>query len=256
MGAIKWIGGMVGWAAGGFIGAIIGFGFGSMLDNAVSGQYAANKDDDYSTTTRTTYGRRMRPQTQEGDFGVSLLILSASVMKSDNQILKSELDFVKQFFKQQFGQAKAENYILMLRELLKKEYDVKDVCLQIRQYMDHASRLQLMHYLFGLSLSDGQAHPNELNTIHFIASWLGISEVDFESIKAMFVKDTQSAYKVLEINSDATDEDVKKAYKRMAVKYHPDKVSHLGEAVQKAANEKFKEVNEAYDQIKKERCLN
>ena len=113
-----------------------------------------------------------------------------------------------------------------------------------------------MHYLFGLSLSDGQAHPNELNTIHFIASWLGISEVDFESIKAMFVKDTQSAYKVLEINSDATDEDVKKAYKRMAVKYHPDKVSHLGEAVQKAANEKFKEVNEAYDQIKKERCLN
>jgi DnaJ like chaperone protein len=254
MGAIKWIGGVVGWAAGGFIGGIIGYAFGSLLDNAISGQQVANQGDGADSGTR--FGRNMRPQTQEGDFGVSLLMLSASVMKSDNQVLKSELDFVKGFFVKHFGQAKAGNYILMLRELLNQEYDLRQVCLQIKLYMDYASRLQLMHYLFGLSLSDGQVHVNEIEKIRSIASWLGIPAVDFESIKAMFVKDSKSAYKILEINPEATNEEVKKAYKKMAVKYHPDKVTHLGEDVQKAANDKFKEVNQAYEQIKKERGLN
>ncbi|MDD4923157.1 MAG: TerB family tellurite resistance protein, partial [Bacteroidales bacterium] len=196
------------------------------------------------------------PQTQAGDFGVSLLLLSAAVMKSDQQVLKAELDFVKVFFKKQFGQEKAENYILMFRELLKQDFNLHEVCMQIKLYMDHASRLQLLHFLFGLAQSDGKVHPEEIRVIRSIASWLGISPVDVESIQAMFVKNSESAYKILEITHEATDEEVKKAYKKMAVKYHPDKVSHLGEDVQKAANEKFKKVNVAYEQVKKERGLN
>lgn len=187
---------------------------------------------------------------------MSLLILSAAVMNSDKQVKKSELDYVKEFYKRQFGQAKAESYIIMLRELLQKEIDLHEVCLQIKMYMDHASRLQLIHYLFGLSQSDGHVHPDEVQTVKNISSWLGISTMDYESIQAMFVKNSESAYKVLEITPQATDEEVRKAYKRMAVKHHPDKVHHLGEDVQKAASEKFKEVNAAYDQIKKERGLN
>jgi DnaJ like chaperone protein len=252
MGAFKWIGGVIGWATGGVLGGIIGFAIGSAIEGAVGASHSIGEGQD--TSRRFNPGPAM--QTQSGDFGVSLLVLSAAVMKSDNQVLKAELDFVKDFFKQQFGQVKAENYILMLRELLKKEYNLRDVCLQIRTYMDHASRLQLMHYLFGLSMSDGNAHPSEVEMIKNISMWLGISSVDYESIKAMFVKDSRSSYKVLEITPEATDEEVKKAYKKMAVKYHPDKVSHLGEDVQKAANDKFKEVNVAYEQIKKERGLN
>jgi DnaJ like chaperone protein len=84
---------------------------------------------------------------------------------------------------------------------------------------------------------------------------MGISEKDFESIKAMFFKDTKSAYKILEITPDASDEELKKAYRKMAIKYHPDKVSHLGEDVQKAAKEKFQQLNAAYEAIKKERGL-
>jgi len=251
MGAIKWIGGMLGWATGGIMGSIIGFALGSMLDNAVNGRSAVGQDTDTDTTFRP--GRR--PVTQEGDFGVSLLVLSAAVMRSDNRVLKAELDFVRDFFVKNFGQAKAQQYILMLRELLKQEYDLRGVCQQIKLYMDHASRVQLLHYLFGISLSDGHAHPSELDIIQAIAGWMGISSVDYDSVKAMFIKDTQSAYKILEITPEATDEEVKKAYKKMAVKYHPDKVSHLGEDVQKAAGEKFKEVNLAYEQIKKQRGM-
>ena len=252
MGAIKWVGGALGWAVGGFMGALLGYAFGSMFDNALSGQYAV-KNNEAGSSQRGFIGR---PQTQAGDFGVSLLILAASIMKSDNQVVRAELDFVKDFFKRQFGQEKAENYILMLRELLKQEYDLREVCLQIKLYMDHASRLQLLHFLYGLAQSDGQVHPEEIRMIRSIASWLGLSVADVDSIQAMFVKNSESAYKILEITKAATDEEIKKAYKRMAVKYHPDKVSHLGEDVQKAANERFKEVNGAYEQIKKERNLN
>jgi len=250
MGAIKWIGGVMGWAFGGVMGGIIGFAVGSMFDNALTGEHVSNTQGGFGQA------RMGRPQTQPGDFGVSLLILSAAVMKSDKQVLKSELDYVKEFFKRQFGQAKAENYIAMLRELLKQDIDLREVCTQIKMYMDHASRLQLIHYLFGLSKSDGYVHPDEVQTIRNIANWLGISAVDYESIQAMFVKNPESAYKILEITQQATDEEVRKAYKRMAVKHHPDKVEHLGEDVQKAANDKFKEVNAAYDQIKKERGMN
>jgi DnaJ like chaperone protein len=255
MGAFKWVGGFLGWTmGGGVIGGILGFALGSMIENIISGDHAIDH-----TGNREAFGnqtRTKRPQTQPGDFGVSLLILSAAVMKCDKQVVKAELNFVKEFFKRQFGQAKAENYILMLRELLKQDYNLRDVCMEIKMYMDHSSRLQLLHFLFGLSQSDGNIHPDEIHTIHSIASWLGISAADYDSIQAMFVKSSESAYKILEISKDATDEDVRKAYKRMAIKHHPDKVTHLGEDVQKAANEKFKEVNQAYDQIKRERGLN
>jgi len=116
-------------------------------------------------------------------------------------------------------------------------------------------RLQLLHYLFGISMADGHVHPSETDVIKLIASYLGINQKDFESIKAMFIKDTKSAYSILEITPDATDEEVKKAYRKMALKYHPDKVSHIGEDIQKAAKEKFQQLNAAYEAIKKERGI-
>jgi DnaJ like chaperone protein len=84
---------------------------------------------------------------------------------------------------------------------------------------------------------------------------LGISQGDYDSIKAMFVKDTESAYKILEIYPDASDQEVKAAYRKMAVKYHPDKVAHLGGKIQKVAKEKFQQLNNAYGEIKKERMM-
>ncbi len=72
----------------------------------------------------------------------------------------------------------------------------------------------------------------------------------------MFVKDINSAYKVLEISPEATDDEVKAAYRKMAVKYHPDKVAHLGDDIQHAAKEKFQHLSAAYEEIKKQRGMN
>jgi DnaJ like chaperone protein len=145
--------------------------------------------------------------------------------------------------------------MLLLREILKQEIAVGEVCLQIKQNMDYSARLQLIHFLFGIAAADGHVHPDEIAVVEDIARYMNIQINDITSIKAMFVKDTESAYNILEITHDATDEEVKKAYRKMALKYHPDKVSHLGEDVQHAAKEKFQQLNAAYEQIKKQRGL-
>jgi DnaJ like chaperone protein len=232
----KWLGGGLGWAVGGPIGGLLGFVIGSAFDG-ISGAIV------------------QKGVTSGGDFSVSLLILSAAVMKADGKLLKSELEYIKTFFLHQFGKETTEQRMLLFKEILKQEIPVKDVCIQIRQYMEMSARLQLLHYLFGIAGADGEFHNKEIEIIQQIAGYLGINPNDYYSIKAMFVKDTEGAYKILEVSPDASDEEVKKAYRRMALKYHPDKVSNLGEDVQKAAKEKFQKLNAAYEEVKKQRGM-
>lgn len=236
---VKWIGGGLGWVFGGPIGGLIGFLFGTVIDSVTTQSIQVNQG-------RTT----------PGDYAISLLVLIAAVMKADGKIMKSELDYVKKFLVQNFGIDGTQEALTILKDLLKQEIPVEDVCEQISQKVDYSSRLQLMHFLYGLSHSDGRMEQAELNLIQRIANALGISASDNESIKSMFVGDTlDSAYKILEVEPTATDDEVKKAYRKMAVTYHPDKVAYLGEEFRKAANEKFQKLNEAYEKIKKERGI-
>lgn len=237
----KWIGGALGWSLGGPIGALLGFAVGSFFDNS-------------QVSVETTGGVRM-DQTKAGDFNMSLVILSAAVMKADGKAMKSELDYVKGFFAQQFGSQAATEYLKVLNDVLKKDIPLQEVCTQIVGFMALAMRLQLLHYLFGIAKADGHVHGSEVEVIERIAQYLRIPTADFLSIKNMFHKEVGSAYKILEIESKASDEDVKKAYRRMAVRYHPDKVAQLGEEIQNGAKEKFQSIQEAYEQIKKERGM-
>lgn len=241
---LKWIGGGLGWALGGPIGAILGFALGSMFGG-----------EGLVTTEQAQSRSRTFRRTSTDDFMVSLLVLSAAVMKADGKVLKSELDYVKEFYVRQFGEHKAQEQVLLLREILKQPLQLRQVCIQIRMNMQHPLRLQLIHYLFGLAQADGTLHTSELNVIENIARDLGISQKDFVSIRAMFKRDTSSAYDILEITEDATDQEIKKAYRKMATKYHPDKLSSLGPDIQKAAQDKFVKVQEAYEIIKKQRNI-
>jgi len=236
----KWLGGGLGFVMGGPIGGLLGFLVGSVIDST-----------SVQSSTYTT-----RPvRTTQGDFGMSLLVLVAAVMKADGKVVKSELDYVKQFFVRQFGQESAKEALLVLKDIIKQEIPVRDVCLQISRNMDYSSRLQLLHLLFNISLADTKIHTLEIEIIEKISGALGVASNDFLSIKNMFIPETDSSYKILEIDPTSSNEDVKKAYRRMAMKYHPDKVSHLGDDFRKTADEKFKKVNEAYEKIKKERNM-
>jgi DnaJ like chaperone protein len=235
----KWIGAGLGWTIGGPIGAIIGFTFGSIVD-------ASNleKFDNPQLDTTT------------GDFIVCLLIVVAAIMKADKKVMQSELGFVKKYLVTTFGEEEASEMLKMLRNILKQEIRVNDVTTQIRSRMDYASRFQLMHLIFGIASADGIIVNLEILQLEQIALQIGIREADLSSLKNMFIQSTDQAYKILEIDRGATDEEVKKAYRKLALKNHPDKVAYLGDEIRKKAQEKFQKINEAYETIKKERGMN
>ena len=193
--------------------------------------------------------------TRGGDFGAAMLVLFAAVMKADNQLKKTELEFVKRFFIENFGTNYTRQRMELFKKILNQKIDIQSVCNQIKNNMDLHSKIQLIHILFGLSKADNNIHNDELNIISDIAMLIGLSKKDFNSVKAMFIEDTKSAYKILGVDSKSEDSEIKLAYRKMATKFHPDKVSHLGEDFTKIAEEKFKSINDAYQKIKKERNL-
>jgi len=233
----KWIAGGLGWAFFGPLGGILGFALGSMLDGKPDGR------------------PRLGGRTTTGAFAMSFLVLIAAVMKADGKVLRSELDYVKQYLVRAFGEESATEALGMLKDILKQNIPLDDVSNQIRQNMNYSSRIELLHLLYGVSNADGRVNKKEQEVIERIAFGLGISTKDKESVKHMFVPKTDSAYKILEITPSASDDEVKKAYRKMAMKYHPDKVSHLGKEFQNVATDKFKKVNAAYNSIKKERDI-
>jgi len=239
MAAGKWISGVLGWVIGGPIGGIIGFALGSLLDKGLQ--------------SSSTSGSQ--PTGERNSFLMSLLVLSSAVMKADGKVMRSELEYVKQFIAQNFGPDAVPQCTQILKRLLDQEVSVGEVCGQVRMHLNVAARLQLLHYLTGIAKADGVVSAQELAVLKQIAASLGIPRANSDSVFAMFEKGIDSAYQVLEIDKDATDEEVKRAYKRLALKHHPDKVASLGQDVQKAAEQKFKAISEAYDRIKKERNI-
>jgi DnaJ like chaperone protein len=114
-------------------------------------------------------------------------------------------------------------------------------------------RSLLIQYLFGIAQADGNVSDSEMKVIQKIASYFRISKIEFEQIKSLFYKDVSSSYKTLGIDETASNDEIKKAYRKMAVKHHPDKFNQLGEEQQIAAKKKFQKIQEAYQHLKKER---
>ncbi len=248
-GFTKWITGGLGFVLGGPIGALIGFVIGSLFDKS-------NEIGSYQEQWQR--GRSPYSNTAEGDFKMSLLVLIACVMKADGRPQKQELNVVKRFLLANFGEDGALEALQILKNLLKQDINDVQVARQINQYMNYSGKMELIHLLFEIAFADGAENPYEVQVIQRIAWNLGVSTVDFNAIKAPYTrtKDVNWAYTTLGVEPTATDADIKKAYRQMAKKYHPDTVANLGEDVKKKATEKFRAVNEAYEELKKTRGFN
>lgn len=241
----SWIGAGIGWAAGGPIGAALGYLIGSVIKKSSSDYSEFQNDNGHTQET-----------TQAGDFEISLLFLAAVVIKADGKILQKELDYVRDYFVQMYGKDRANNAFKLFKGIIKDDsLSTKEVCIQIRSHMNTASRTQLVHFLFSVAKADGHVADVEVNVIQTIANYLYINQASFNSIKAMFYSSSESVYQILEIDRTATNDELKKAYRRLVKKHHPDKLRHLGEEHLKGAQEKFQKIQEAYDAIKKERGL-
>ena len=237
MGFGKWIAGALGWAILGPIGGILGYYFASRAEKA------AEANDELQ-----------RIQGQRNSFLMSLLVLSAAVIKADGKTTSQELSTLRSFFARNFGPQAGNEAEEIVKNILSKDFNLYEVCTQVRSCMDYSQRLQLFHYLVSLGTCDG-LHQREIDILETIATYIGLSKNEVDSIFAQFRPSNDSNYRILEISPDATNDEVKKAYRKMAVKYHPDKVATLGEDVQKAAEEKFKAISQAYEAICKDRGI-
>jgi DnaJ like chaperone protein len=264
----KIFGAGLGWILGGGpIGAIIGLAIGSALDKGGSSVLSSEKIDE-----------KGKQQTLRGDFSAALIVVSAAVMKADGKILKSELDFVKKYFLKNFGEDVTREKIKVLGEVLKQEIPIDEVSKQIKYHMRIAEKRLLLQYIFGIAASDGEIHQSELRLIERISIGIGINSFEFRSMQAMFTQhynqykqnygsgknrhknksgpSLSTCYKILGIDSGISDVDLKKSYRKLAIKHHPDKVAHLGEDHVQVAEDKFQKIQEAYDEIKEHRGLN
>lgn len=241
---LRWVLAVLGYFLYRFPGAIAGFFLGSLIDN-MGGK---------SRTFKTSFGPAKT--VSSADFELHLLSLASLVIKADGNVSQAELDYVRQYFVQAYGKDRANDTFRIFNEVIKKrEISAENICNLLRQRTRYESRLQILHFLFSIANADGRVSELEVHEINRMAGFLGVFPRDFESIKAMFFKNPDSAYQILEIDRNATDAEVKNAFRTMAKKYHPDKLTHLEEAHRKGGEEKFKKVQEAYDQIKKERGI-
>jgi DnaJ like chaperone protein len=226
---------------------IVGFIIGYLLDTAAESRRSSTQ----SSGDPFDFYRR---QSSINDFQTMLMALSAAVMKADGKVLKVELNFVKQFFAQQFGRHFRQEHLQTLKKFLDAPtLPLNQICSDINARLQYEARVQLIHYLFHIAKSDGDVATSELQVIDQIARNLGVSTTDFESVKNMFYRNVDSDYKILGVEASASDDEIKKAYRKMAIKFHPDKVAQLGEEHQKAAKEKFQQIQDAYEALKKRR---
>lgn len=239
-----------------FFSAIIGFVVGSFIDNSISVSAKTTSRGGSGDDDIFNYYQR-QSNTSNNHFASMLIALSAAVMRADGNVIRAELDYVKSFFTQQFGPQFTVSHLQELKQYVNGgQIPLVQICNDIKLRTKIEVRIQLIHYLFGIAKADGNVSEVEINVIHQIANLLAIPTSDFESLKNMFYRDVNSDYKVLGIESNATDEEIKKAYRQMAIRYHPDKVASMGEEYQKGAQEKFQKIQEAYENIKKQRGMN
>ena len=243
----KWILGGLGFVIGGPIGALIGVLLASLFDTNSTTSEQYTQGIPHSSRQRTT----------QGDIQVSIIVLLACVIKADGRVLKSEISFVKPFLVRNFGTEGAKQALQLLKQLLEQDINPVAVAQQIGQHVNYSVRLELVHLLLEVAKADGEVVEAETDVIKVIATNMGINMADYESLLSLYRKhkDANWAYTALEIEPSATDDEVKKAYRRMAMKYHPDKVANAGENIRQQATDKFRAINEAYEHIKKGRGM-
>lgn len=257
MGAAKWIGGIIGFMAGGPLGALAGFVFGSLFDTDSSdaGSYYGE-----APTHGTTYTG------QRNSFLFSMLVMASYIIRADGRIMHSEMEFVRRFLRSTFGEAavgEGERILLNLFEQRKQmdrqnplafKNTIRDCGTQIAAN-DIRGTLATAGILGRNCQSDGHVCNEEIEALKEVAMYMGLSVKEVESMLNLGGSSLNEAYKVLEIEPTATNDEVRAAYRRLALKHHPDRVATLGEDIKKAAEEKFQSINNAKEQIYKARGM-
>ena len=275
---IKWIAAAIGCYIGGFLGAIAGYFIGAMIEQLRKGSSSYTSDGSGYTYRYSNYGGRQnaygtgRYQNDTAHvtdnartlFLNSLLEVAAYVICADGKIMHSEMEVLRTFLRQSFdanAAAACNERMLTIFEERKRmtpaqwRSRVMRSCRTVAMAMPQEQCLQLMSFLAAIVKADGRVDNSEVSAMRDVALAMGLDVSVVEQLLSLGGGTLDDAYKVLGISPDATDDEVRRAYRKMALQYHPDRVATLGKDVQEAAKKKFQELNDAKERIFKARGL-
>lgn len=253
----KWIGGIMGFMTMGPLGALAGFAIGSLFDKASDAQ--ASQNGGYSP--EDVY------MGQRNSFLFSMLVMSSYIIRADGRIMHSEMEYVRQFLRANFGEAAVEEGERILLNLFEQRKQmertdpmsfrntIRDCGTQIAANLSYEQRLQLFDFLVKIAQADGHVCSQEIDALKEVSAYMQINAQDVDSLLNLGGDSLDEAYKVLEVTPSATDDEVRAAYRKQVLKHHPDKVAALGEDIRKAAEEKMQAINEAKERIFKARGM-
>lgn len=249
MGYVRWIGGFLGAMAAGPLGAIAGYALGAFYEKLNETEPSLPENESGSDSSAD--GER-------NSFLFSLLLLAAHIIQADGRIMHSEMEYVRRKLRESYGTDAERQGDEILKKLFERrklsgehEWNAQIIacCHQMAVVMGEEQRLQLLAFLCEISKADGSLDPRELDQLHILARYLGLPESMVEQLLNLGGTTLDEAYKVLGVSPDASDEEVKRAYRKLALQYHPDKVATLGDDVKAEAERKFKEIGAAKDKV-------
>jgi DnaJ like chaperone protein len=249
----KMIGGTIGFALGGPLGAIAGAAFGHA--------FVDKKDDLYLSSQPGTRETLSSNEEAQLIFFTAVFSMLAKLCKADGRVSENEISAVETFMKKDLhlDQNSQTTAVNIFKQALNSPESFEGFALQFYstfRAQPHIIDL-MMDILLRVSTADGKITDNEEAILLSAARIFNYSGYDYDRFKSRYVKKANQYYAVLKCDETASDEEIKKQYRKLVTEYHPDKIEAKGlpEEFIKFANDKFGEIQEAYDAIKKERGL-